>query len=226
MKRFLSSLLSIGSLLLVPGLAAAQSAHTYNIGYDSSGNDVVVCEVIAGSSDMIRKVLKADSSTLSANVVFDLRSDMDATDGIDTITVYAGTALPCDVAGGGTLGAFTYNGKMLTIYGGDNADTITGGTGGLNDIYGGADNDDLLLLAVGAVDGEAGADRVRSNFSGGSEVLLGGNGDDCLQQLIEGTAPTTFDCQADSGTGNRDRYNALSVGTALNCETNISPNNC
>jgi hypothetical protein len=216
MKRLMTYVLSIGCLA-APALSAAQTAHTYNIGYESGGNDIVVCEVISGSADVIRKVLKADSSTLSADVVFDLRSNTDAADGIDTITVYAGSVLACDVASGGTLGAFTYNGKKLTIYGAANDDTITGGTGGHNEIVGGSGADDLLLLADGAIDGEDGNDRVRSDFSGGSEDLFGGNGDDCLEQVTEGTAPNQFNCE-----GGTDRFDEPTGDGDANCETPVS----
>lgn len=216
MKKLLLSYGLAATCLLVASVASAQTAQTFNIGYDSS-RGVVVCKVVTLGADVIVKTLESGSSTLSANRTFDLRSSTDATDGIDTINVYAGSNLGCDQATGGILTSFSYNSNTLSIFGGDNKDVLNGGTGGYNVLHGDAAGDDLLLRVDGEAYGDAGNDRVQSNFAAGGEIMQGDAGADCLRQLNEAAAPTTFDCGADS-----DTYNTPFGAGQANCESTIT----
>jgi hypothetical protein len=128
-----------------------------------------------------------------------------------------------EAACGDTMSPINFGGTTLTIDGEGGADVLTGGNGGGTILLGNSGGDDLTVRnAAGYADGGADRDRVRSNMTGGSEDLFGGDANDCLEQIQKGTAPDNFLCEA--GTG--DRYNPPTGGADASCETSIVNDSC
>lgn len=210
------------------------SALTVSRGIGTSANDImyvgmcdpkgdgthtyVVCFCFSGS-------LGYTPGVTSLQDDYEIHGDSaDTSTGADTmIVVGSNTTLPgnCSNTGAGgpvdnaTWSNLAYNGHYLDFYGDGGNDTELYDGGGSHNtwLHGGAGNDFVVQAStVGSARGDDGNDFVEGITGGSSDVLQGGNGDDCLYD--SNNSWSTFDC----GPGT-DTYQSTDTATKTACET-------
>jgi hypothetical protein len=234
MKRVYKLALKIGLagaiLLMSTGTASAlvtqdldlEANELYYIAFanraGSADDDIILCNATSDAAGDVYVLFdNVATNNMSDNVLVKMGAEA------NQLEVIIGNKTDCN--GGLSLEPVGFNGKTITIDGEGGSDILTGGSGAtvLNGLD---DGDDLTVRhATGSANGGNGRDRVRSNFSGGSEDLFGNAEGDCLQQVTEGTSPAVFNC----GDQSTDRYNPPASGTYAHCEDfgiSIGTDNC